>query len=121
MSQLNNIYKTKVEIKFKRIRLLIILVFSSFTSYAQPLKQWVRYDGFEGPGKGKEIVFVSGDEEYRSEEALPMLAQIMAKRYGFTCTVLFSTDPIAREIDPMNQSNINGLAHLKKADLMVIL
>lgn len=107
--------------KIKCIRLLIILVLSSFASHAQPVKQWVTYNGSEGPGKGKNIVFVSGDEEYRSEEALPMLAQIMAKRYGFTCTVLFSTDPKTGEIDPMNLSNINGLAHLEKADLMVIL
>ena len=30
--------------------------------------QWIVFDG-EGPGKGKHIVLVSGDEEYRSEEA----------------------------------------------------
>src|SRR5262245_34609691 len=31
----------------------------------------VVYEGGDGPGKGKHIVLVSGDEEYRSEEALP--------------------------------------------------
>ena len=41
---------------------------------------WVVYEGADGPGKGKHIVFVSGDEEYRSEEALPMLAKILAVR-----------------------------------------
>ena len=51
---------------------------------------WVTYEGKEGPGKGKHIVFVTGDEEYRSEEGLPMLAQILAVRHGFKCTVLFS-------------------------------
>ena len=30
----------------------------------------VVYEGGDGPGKGKHIVLVSGDEEYRSEEAL---------------------------------------------------
>ncbi|SVE06523.1 uncharacterized protein METZ01_LOCUS459377, partial [marine metagenome] len=25
--------------------------------------KWVVYDGFDGPGKGKEIVLISGDEE----------------------------------------------------------
>ena len=41
---------------------------------------WVVYQGGDGPGKGKNIVFVSGDEEYRSEEALPQLAKILARR-----------------------------------------
>jgi hypothetical protein len=109
-----------MKITFKCIRLFVLLVFASIASQSQPVKQWVTYNGFDGPGKGKNIVFVSGDEEYRSEEALPMLAQIMAKRYGFSCTVLFSTDPVTGEIDPMNVSNINGLEHLAKADLMVI-
>ncbi len=40
---------------------------------------WVVYEGAEGPGKGKHVVLVSGDEEYRSEEALPQLAKILAK------------------------------------------
>jgi hypothetical protein len=37
------------------------------------------YDGFDGAGKGKQVVLVSGDEEYRSEEALPQLGKILAK------------------------------------------
>lgn len=83
-------------------------------------QQWVTYRGEKGPGMGKKIVFVSGDEEYRSEEALPMLAQILAKRFGFTCTVLFSVDSLTGEIDANEQSNIPGLAKLESADLMVI-
>ena len=51
---------------------------------------WVVYEGGDGPGKGKNIVLVSGDEEYRSEEALPQLAKILAKHHGFKCTVLFA-------------------------------
>jgi len=82
--------------------------------------QWVTYQGKEGPGKGKNIVFVSGDEEYRSEEALPALAQILAERFGFTCTVLFSIDSLTGEIDANNTSNIPGLEQLESADLMVI-
>lgn len=107
--------------KLKYFLLIILLVFSSIASQSQTVKQWVEYNGFEGPGKGKSIVFVCGDEEYRSEEGLPMLAQILAKRYGFSCTVLFSSDPKTGEIDPLNLSNINGLEHLAKADLLVIL
>lgn len=32
------------------------------------------FEGTEGPGKGKHIVFLAGDHEYRSEESLPELA-----------------------------------------------
>ena len=79
----------------------------------------VVYDGFDGPGKGKHIVLVSGDEEYRSEEALPMLGKILAKHHGFKCTVLFAIDPKDGTINP-NVSNIPGLEALKSADLMII-
>jgi len=100
--------------------ILIILLAVTNICCAQSKKQWVKYDGYDGPGKGKSIVFISGDEEYRSEEALPMLAQILAKKYGFTCTVLFSVDPVSNQIDAFQLSNIPGLEALQKADLMVI-
>ena len=61
---------------------------------------WVVYDGFQGPGSGKHIVLVSGDEEYRSEEALPQLGKILAKHHGFTCTVLFAIDRKTGVINP---------------------
>jgi len=81
---------------------------------------WVVYDGKDGPGKGKHIVFVTGDEEYRSEEGMPMLAKILAVRHGFKCTVLFPINPADGAIDPNNQTNIVGLEHLKSADMMVL-
>jgi hypothetical protein len=81
---------------------------------------WVVYDGAAGPGKGKHIVLVSGDEEYRSEEALPQLGKILATHHGFRCTVLFAINPETGEIDPDNSHNIPGLEALKTADLMVI-
>ncbi len=81
---------------------------------------WVKYDGFDGPGGGKRVVLISGDEEYRSEEALPQLGKILAKHHGFTCTVLFAIDPDTGEIDPNEQSNIPGLEALAEADLMII-
>lgn len=82
-------------------------------------KQWVVYEGKSGPGAGKHIVLVSGDEEYRSEEALPQLGKILATHHGFKCTVLFPVDPKDGLINP-NVSNIPGLEALKTADLMVI-
>ncbi len=76
------------------------------------------FQGSEGPGKGKHIVLVSGDEEYRSEEALPQLAKILATHHGFKCTVLFALDKDGT-INP-NISNIPGLEALQTADLMII-
>jgi len=81
---------------------------------------WVVYEGREGPGRGKRIVLISGDEEYRSEEALPQLGRILARRHGFTCTVLFAVDPVDGTIDPRVRDNIPGLEALASADLMVI-
>src|SRR4051812_36020016 len=56
-----------------------------FVSTSRADDQWVVYQGGEGPGHGKNVVLISGDEEYRSEEALPQLAKILAKYHGFTC------------------------------------
>lgn len=78
------------------------------------------YEGSEGPGKGKHVVLLAGDEEYRSEEALPMLARILAVRHGFKCTVLFSLNPETGEIDPDNQTNVPGMEVLAEADMMVL-
>lgn len=77
-------------------------------------------EGGSGPGKGKHIVLVSGDEEYRSEQALPQLAKILATRHGFRCTVLFAIDPKDGTINPERRDNIPGLEALDTADLMVI-
>src|SRR6266496_2088494 len=84
-------------------------------------RDWVVYEGKQGPGLGKHIVFVSGDEEYRSEEGLPMLAKILAVRHGFKCTVLFSINPTNGTIDPNMQTNLPGMAALDSADLCVML
>lgn len=81
---------------------------------------WVVYRGEAGAGKGKHIVLVSGDEEYRSEEALPQLGKILAKHHGFQCTVLFAIDPKDGTINPDKNDNIPGLENLKDADLMII-
>jgi type 1 glutamine amidotransferase len=77
--------------------------------------------GKAGPGKGKRIVLVSGDEEYRSEQALPQLARILAERHGFDCVVLFAIDPKSGAIDPNYTANIPGLEALDSADLLILL
>jgi hypothetical protein len=93
------------------------LVCSAFNAAAA---DWVVYKGSAGPGLGKHIVFLSGDEEYRSEEALPMLAKILAVRHGFTCTVLFAVNPDDGTITPTVLTNIPGMSALDTADLCVL-
>lgn len=98
---------------------LMMLVAASATS-ASADDLWVTYEGTEGPGKGKHIVLISGDEEYRSEEALPQLGKILATQHGFKCTVLFAIDPATGIINPNEQKNIPGLEALKTADLCIM-
>jgi type 1 glutamine amidotransferase len=66
------------------------------------------------------IVLIGGDEEYRSEEALPQLAKMLSKHHGFKTTVLFAIDPADGTVNPDRNNNIPGLEALAKADLMVI-
>ncbi len=100
--------------------LTILAIFSISCSYGQDGVSWLSYDGGEGPGNGRHIVLVSGDEEYRSEQALPMLARILSERHGFSCTVLFAIDPETGLINPDYQNNIPGLEKLENADLMIL-
>jgi hypothetical protein len=99
---------------------LIAAVTCIFDARARAEDPWAVYDGFDGPGKGKHIVFVTGDDEYRSEESMPQLAKILAKRHGFKCTVLFAINKETGEIDPATLDNIPGLEALETADLMVL-
>ncbi|MDH5382898.1 MAG: ThuA domain-containing protein [Cyclobacteriaceae bacterium] len=79
---------------------------------------WKSYQGSEG---APEIVLISGDEEYRSEETLPQLAKILAEHHGFNCTVLFAQDPAKPGVVNPNYANsIPGLEALESADLMII-
>lgn len=82
--------------------------------------QWIEYPGGQGAGAGKSIVLVSGDEEYRSEEALTQLAKILSGRHGFRTTVLFAVDPETGFINPHVRDNIPGLRKLRDADLMIL-
>lgn len=76
------------------------------------------YQGEAGPGAGKHIVFIASDHEYHAAETCPALARILAKRFGFTCTVLFGQDAEGH-IRP-GDNNVPGLDNLKTADLAVV-
>jgi len=101
-------------------RCLLSAVFLCAALAARAEDPWVVYEGSEGPGQGKHVVLISGDEEYRSEEALTQLGKILAVRHGFRCTVLFAVDPETGVINPHVRDNIPGLEALETADLMVI-
>ncbi|MFN3150311.1 family 16 glycoside hydrolase [Bremerella sp.] len=93
---------------------------------------WLTYPGGEGPGKGKHIVLIAADQEYRSEQSMPMLAKILSQRHGFDCTVLFGMNakgqvdptmpvyPKKGEEDAFQEHSIPGLEHLAKADLVIL-
>ena len=65
------------------------------------------------------IVFVTGDEEYRSEESMPMLARILQRDYGFEVSVCYALNEDGF-IDPNVLDNIEGLDILEEADMMVL-
>jgi putative heme-binding domain-containing protein len=98
----------------------LLFLFCATLSIVAAEQDFVVFEGKEGPGKGKHIVFMAGDEEYRSEEALPLLAKILAERHGFKCTVLFSVDPDGT-INPDNQKSLSNPQALGSADAIVML
>ncbi len=100
--------------KFAHVSTAIFMLSSAVFVQGAP---WVVYEPKAGPVQGKHIVFLSGDEEYRSEEALPMMAKILATRHGFKCTVLFSINPADGTIAPTIVTNIPGMEALDTADL----
>src|SRR3954471_23509198 len=116
---------------------LLLQIFSSIVlllscASAHPVSespQWLIYPGGNGPGKGKHIVLIAADQEYRSEQSMPMLAKILSTHHGFDCTVLFGVNEKG-EVDPtmpldpekgkeLKPHHIPGLEHLASADLVV--
>jgi hypothetical protein len=91
--------------------------------------KWLTYAGGAGPGKGKHIVLIAADQEYRSEQSMPMMAKILSTHHGFDCTVLFAVNEKG-EVDPtmpvypekgkeFKQHHIPGLELLASADLVI--
>jgi hypothetical protein len=79
---------------------------------------WLEFPAGKGPGAGKHVVLLAGDEEYRSEESLPMLARILSERHGFKCTVVFSHD--GDVINPNNGASLGKPEALDTADALVL-
>ena len=107
-------------------------IFLSTVTMASPhpipeSNQWLIVPGQEGPGRGKHIVLIAAEQEYRAEQALPMLARTLAKHHGFHCTVLFLMNEEGL-VDPTmpspfkekdRKSLIPGMEHLAKADGLI--
>lgn len=101
----------------RRLALLALLC----TAPSHAADPWLHFEGTDGPGKGKHVVFLTGDEEYRSEETAPMLAKLLSSKHGFNTTVLFSINKESGEIDPNTPDNIPGIAAASSADYLVLL
>lgn len=98
--------------------IILLALLCSSSVFAKGLDHLV----FEPSGKwnGKHVVLISGDEEYRSEESMPMLAKILSQHHGFKTTVLFAIDKKTGVINPNEVSNIPRLEVLNDADLMIL-
>jgi hypothetical protein len=86
----------------------------------KPQRPWAFFKGKTGLGADRHIVFITGDDEYKSEESMPMMAHILAERHGFDCTVLFAINKETGVIDTNQKDNIPGLEALGSAHLMVM-
>ncbi len=78
---------------------------------------WVATFGLVGAAA--HVVFVTGDEEYRSEESMPMLARILERDFGFRISIAYSLDKEGF-VDPNNTGDVAGIDALKTADLLVL-
>ena len=112
-----------------RLCFAALFLFSCSHSHADDNLQWLTYPGGDGPGKGKRIVLIAADQEYRSEQSMPMMAKILSTHHGFECTVLFAVDEKG-EVDPtmpvypekgqkLREHHIPGLEQLASADLVI--
>ena len=96
----------------------LLLLLAAALACSQIQASSIVYEGEAGPGLGKHIVFLASDHEYRAEETCPALARILAKHYGFKCTVVFGVDKDG--FIEAGSSRVSGLAALEKADLFFI-
>ena len=66
---------------------LLALMVSGGPLLAHPVPDsplWLTYLGGDGPGKGKNIVLIAAEQEYRNEQSMPMMARILSQHHGST-------------------------------------
>ena len=98
-------------------KLLLVTLAVFFMTQSQAADHVV-YEGDSGPGKGKHILFIASDHEYRGEETCPAIARILAKRYGFKCTVLFGQTN--EGLIKQGSSLIPGIDAIDDADMLFL-
>ncbi len=105
-------------IKLLHVAIMCCLTLVASSAYAEPLisEAPLVFEGETGFGKGKHIVFIANDHEYRSEQTCPMMAKILAKHHGFKCTVLFGVDD--EGFIKAGANSLPGLEALRDADLI---
>ena len=96
------------------------LALLGFTTPLLAAENFLHFAAKTGDGKGKKVVLIAGDDEYRSEEGLPMLGKILSQKHGFDCTILFPAgdDGVIKPADHLLLSNP---AALDTADAIVML
>jgi Trehalose utilisation len=115
--------------QLRRLSVFIAVLVSCDLARAADGMQWLTYSGGDGPGKGKRIVLIAADQEYRSEESMPMMAKVLSTHHGFDCAVLFAVNEKG-EVDPtmpvypeqgkeFKEHHIPGLEQLASADLVI--
>jgi len=115
--------------RFRRFFSLLVLALAGGGALADDDQPWLTYPGGDGPGRGRRVVLIAADQEYRSEQAMPMMAKILSTHHGFDCTVLFGVNEKG-EVDPtmpvypeegkkFKEHHIPGLEHLASADLVI--
>ncbi len=131
-STLMTIFSSAVQ-KLTEALAVVTMLWATIASGENAPKQapWLSYPAHEGPGDGKHIVLIAADQEYRSEQSMPMMAKILAHHHGFRCTVLFGVNdqglvdptmpvyPKKGKEDAFRSHNIPGLHHLESADLVI--
>lgn len=115
-----SIQNSKINKSTKLILILLITLSLGLHNCIAQQDHLLHFKPEASKSNGKKVVLISGDEEYRSEESLPMLAKVLTRQHGFETFVLFAINPETKQIDPEYQKNIPGLEHLNQADLMII-
>ncbi|MEZ6060351.1 MAG: ThuA domain-containing protein [Planctomycetaceae bacterium] len=106
--------------RLPRLLLLLTLTLSCAADCSSADDRLV-FDAKNAEGKPPHVVLIAGDDEYRTEESMPMLAKILSQKHGFQCTVLFAFGPDSADyIDANNHQGLRGLDALDDADLMII-
>ena len=100
--------------KFKYATLLILTILTACGEKTKSKKEIISEEI-----KAPHIVFVTGEEEYRSEETFPMLAKLAKRELGAKVSIAYSIDS-SGFIDPNRTDHIEGLEALETADLLVV-